>query len=93
MVFEGIVGLGLALLLAPAIAEFAKIRNRADRGFSWIAVSGVFFLFAATFSISAIQTGGYLEVLSSGKTLFEILGWIFALIGTIFVGYEMLLEK
>ena len=94
MVFEGMVGLGIAMLLAPAIAEYAKVRHKADKGFNWLATAGVFFLFAASFPV-AVTLGGYV----GGATwvgiasIFEVVGWLLALIGTIFVGYQMLFEK
>jgi hypothetical protein len=96
MVFEGLVGLGVALLLAPAFAEYAKIRKRAERGFNWLAASGVWFIFAATFGAGYATTlGGYLGATAWGGlgSIFEIIGWLFALIETIFVVYEMLVEK
>ncbi|MFQ6056456.1 MAG: hypothetical protein ACE5J3_10805 [Methanosarcinales archaeon] len=96
MVFEGMVGLGIALLLAPAIAEYAKLRHKADKGFAWLAVAGVFFLFASSFAV-ATKVGGYIDpslaTWGAIGSLFEVIGWILALIGTLFVGYEVLLEK
>jgi len=94
MVFEGMVGLGIALLLAPAIAEYAKIRHKADKGFNWIATSGVFFLFAASFTVAG-TLGGYVgePVWAGIGSIFEVVGWLLALIGTIFVGYQILFEK
>jgi len=93
MVFEGMVGLGIAMLLAPAIAEYAKIRHKADKGFNWIATSGVFFLFAASFDV-AKTLGTYLNTTWLGiGSIFEVVGWLLALIGTIFVGYQILFEK
>jgi len=93
MVFEGLVGLGVACLLAPAIAEYAKVRHKAERGFNWFAVAGVWFIFAAAFplvpTIAAFLTFGTFGVVD----IFTIVGWLFALIGTLFVGYETLVEK
>jgi len=91
MVFEGVIGLGIACLLAPAIAEFAKLRHKAEKGFSWLAVAGVFFLFSATFATvtAVVPMLGQLFL----EPLFQVIGWVLALIGTLFVGYEMLFEK
>jgi len=91
VLFEGLVGLGIACLLAPAIAEWAKFRGKADKGFNWIAVAGVFFLFAGVTG-AATSLAPYLAGIPVAA-VFEILGWLFALIGTIFVGYEVLVEK
>jgi hypothetical protein len=88
MVFETI-GLGVALLLAPAIAEYAKIRHKADKGFNWLAASGVFFLFASTFTVAGIWGLDQAVWMGIG-TVFEVVGWLLALVGTIFVGYQIL---
>lgn len=94
MVFEGIVGLGVALLLAPAIAEYGKVRHKAEKGFNWLAVAGVMFIFAASFAVPVIATeGAWLSAVKDVGPVFQILGWLFALIGVIFVGYEALLER
>jgi len=94
MVFEGLVGLGVAFLLAPVLAEWAKIRHKAEKGFNWFAVSGAFFLFAASFTIPSISgSGAIISVVAPLGTVFEIIGWLFGLIGAVFIGYETLLEK
>jgi len=94
MVFEGLVGLGVAFLLAPVFAEWAKLRHKAEKGFSWFAVAGAFFLFAATFAaVPSVGVTGILSVVAPLGTVFEIIGWLFALIGAVFIGYETLLEK
>lgn len=94
MVFEGLVGLGIACLLAPAIAEFGKFRKNAEKGFNWLAVAGVFFLFGGSFaSVGALSTYLGASIVLGLADLFSIIGWIFALIGTIFVGYEVLVER
>lgn len=96
MVFllEGLAGLGVASLLAVALAEWGKFRMRAEKGFNWIGLAGVWFLFAGSFAV-ATNLGGYI---GSGTfpvigSIFEIIGWIFALIGTLFAAYEVLVEK
>jgi len=96
MVLElsGLATLGIAFLLAVALAEWAKFRNKADKGFNWIALAGIWFLFAGTFSM-VTSLGSYLGAttfLGIGS-IFEIVGWIFALIGTLFAAYEVLVEK
>ncbi len=93
-VFGGLVDLGVALLLAVALAEYFKFRSKADKGFSWLAVSGVFFVFAGSFGV-ATTLGSYVgaQAWSSIGQLFEVLGWIFALVGTVFVAYQTLVER
>jgi len=93
-VIGDLVLLGLAFLLAPAIAEYANIRKKAERGFNWIAAAGVLFLFAGTLGSSVIpaslaETLGELYI----RELFYGVGWIFALIGAVLGAYEILTKK
>ncbi len=93
-VIGDLVLLGLAFLLAPAIAEYANIRKKAERGFNWIAAAGVLFLFAGTLGSSVIpaslaETLGELYI----RELFYVVGWIFALIGAVLGAYEILTKK
>jgi len=93
-VFGGLIDLGIAFLLSAAIAEYLKFRSVARKGFNWIILAGVFFLFAGTFQVST-SLSGYLgtTVWNGTAQLFEILGWLFALVGTLFVVYEAFIEK
>ena len=90
---SGFLDLGIVTLLAVAIADYFKWRTKADKGFTWLALAGIFFVFTGSFSEVTVFSG----FLASGWTwlgyLFEGLGWLFALIGTVFVGYETLIEK
>lgn len=93
MVFEGIVGVGVAILLGLALAEYSKWRSKAERGWNWLAVAGVWLIFAGTLSVvpalSGVLTWGTYGV----ADIFSVIGWIFALIGTLLVAYELLIEK
>lgn len=82
---------GLALLLAPAIAEHAKLRNKAEKGFTWMAVAGALILFSAVSAGDLTALAGVDLALLS--TVLGAVGWIVALVGTVFVGYEALMEK
>ena len=88
--FEGTLGLGVGFLLAVALAYYAKFK--AEKGFNWLGISAVFFLFSATFAAPAVGTylGSNINFL---RDIFELIGWLFALIATVFVAYETLLEK
>ncbi len=92
-VIGDLVLLGLAFLLAPAIAEYANIRKKAERGFNWISSAGVLFLFAGTLGSSvtpaSLGTLGELYI----RELFYVVGWIFALIGAVLGAYEILTKK
>lgn len=84
---------GVAFLLVVAFAEWAKVRRKSEKGFGWIAAAGVFFLFAGTLDVAVLPgLFPYLENLML-DTIFATIGWILALIGTLFIGYETLLEK
>jgi hypothetical protein len=94
MVFEAsAVDYGIALLLAVALAEYFKWRSKSE-GFKWLAVGGIWLLFAGSF-VAAPSLGAYIGATAwSGiAQIFEILGWLFALIGTLFIAYETLLSK
>ena len=93
-IFGGLVDLGIAFLLATVFAEYLKFRNVAKKGFNWLTLAGIFFIFAGTFPI-ATSLGGYLgtSVWNGLTQVFEILGWLFALVGTLFVVYEGFIEK
>ncbi len=86
--------MGLSFLLAVALAEIAKFRSKADKGFNWIAAGGVWLLFAGTF-VSTATLGGFLgsAVWDGLKAIFEIIGWLAALLGTLFVAYQVVIEK
>lgn len=100
MVFliEGVAGVGLALLLGVALAEWGKFRNKAEKGFNWIALGGVWTLFAGA-TAAAVQlkvldiASGLSSAIAPVGNVFGIVGWIFALIGTLFAAYEVLVEK
>ncbi len=85
MVFDmNLVWLGIALLLAPALGEMAKIRSKGEKGFTWIAAGGAMYLLAASFSfdIPNLSLG---TNLTWGTTLFSVIGLIAVLIGAIVV--------
>ena len=89
-------GIGLALLLTIALAELAKFRSRAEKGFNWLALGGALYVFAGATSVA---TSGFVgEILTASvidgiQKLIASLGWLAALIGTVFVAYQVLLEK
>ena len=80
-----LVYLAIALLLAPALGEIAKIRAKADKGFAWIAAAGALYLLAAAFSVDLGIVGVTAEQLAWGTAIFSVIGLIAALIGAIMV--------
>jgi hypothetical protein len=93
MVFEGLVGLGVAILLGLALAEYGKWRSKAEKGWNWLAVAGVWFIFAAALPVVPALSGVLVWGTYSVADIFSVIGWIFALIGTLLVAYELLVEK
>jgi len=89
-IFEPVtLSLGIGFLLAIALAEYAKWRHKAERGFSFLGLSAVFFLFAATFA-SPVATA-WLGSIVWLELAFEFIAWILALIAVIFIAYEIFL--
>jgi hypothetical protein len=95
MVFllEGLTGLGVAFLLGVALAEWAKFRVKAERGFNWIALAGVWFIFAGSLQVSSLGNFIGAGTAAGIGSIFDVAGWIFALIGTLFVFYEVIVER
>ena len=96
MVFaQPLVDVGRAMLLAYVFAEYCKFTRKAEKGFSWIALAGIWLIFAGLFPVTVATFGGYVgeSVWVGIGQIFEILGWLFALIGTLFVAYEVLVQK
>lgn len=82
--FEGTLGVGTALLIAVALAEIAKVRQRHERAFEWLTVAGVLFLAANVFSLPVVfsftaQANVYLV------QLFTALGKIAVIVSIIYL--------
>jgi lipid-A-disaccharide synthase-like uncharacterized protein len=86
--FDATLGLGVGFLLAVALAQYAKVKSA--KGWQLIGVAAAMFLFSAAWTAPAVVS--YLSSVALLKEVFELLGWLFALIGAIFVVYESLLE-
>lgn len=82
--------LAIAALLAPALAEIAKIRAKADKAFGWIAVAGVMFVLAATFTV--VDLSAYVPGLNMLTTLFSAIGLIAVLVGALWASVALLKE-
>ncbi|MBU3904591.1 MAG: hypothetical protein KJ906_00370 [Nanoarchaeota archaeon] len=79
------VWMGIALLLAPILAEYGKIKKKGDKGFIWLGAGGASYLLAAAFNLgigSAISIG---SAVTWGTTLFSVIGLLVTLIGVVFV--------
>lgn len=86
-----IVWLGLVCLLAPAIAQYAGVKKKMDKGLGWVAVAGLMFILAGAFDASVVTfwaTSDLGSVADGGLYLFQIIGWIFVLVGVISAAFE-----
>lgn len=75
-----ILWLGVALLLAPALAEIAKVEEK--RGFTWIAAGGVCYLLATAFMLD-IPNLALGSMLQWGTVLFSVIGLVTVVVGAI----------
>jgi len=83
----------LVCLLAPVLAKYAGIMERAKRGFSLIAGAGVLYLLAHSFGQTELVVDKAAELATYGSYLFGIIGWIFVLVGTLMVAYKLAMEE
>lgn len=87
--FTGLLDLALVTFAILLFAEYAKIRSAAAQGFSLIAASGILFLLAASFAeLSILQL--FATAAGYGRLLFEGLGWLLLLAGTLKAAYALL---
>ena len=86
-----VVWLGLVCLLAPAITQYAGVRKKAEKGYNWITIAGLMFILAGAFdpvTVTFWATSGLTEIVGWGMQLFQIIGWIFVLVGVLSVLFE-----
>ncbi len=89
-----LVDVGVGVLILVALAQYAKIRDKAEKGFNWLAASGAILLFSGLFEVAPALGNLIGSGIWSGLgSLFQIVGWIFALVGVCFVAYETIVEK
>lgn len=91
MVFEGTVGLGVAMLVVTALAEWAKYKQKRERAFKFLAGAGVFLVASAVFAL-APPFGEFAGVYSGLKSLLELLGVVLTLLAAVFLVYEGISE-
>jgi len=86
-----VVYLAVAALLAPALAEIAKIRAKAGRAFTFIAVGGILFIGSVAVSVSPL---GMMQqsLADSLASLFSIGGLIVVLIGVLLATAALIRE-
>ncbi|HJW97118.1 MAG TPA: hypothetical protein VJ485_03065 [archaeon] len=75
------------ILLAPVFAEFAKVRAKAARAFNMIVASGILFLLAMGFSVFVSIAS---PVAFYGAMLFDLIGFIFLLVGAVWAALTLM---
>jgi len=93
---EGLITLGIATVLVPVFFKYAGMEKNMERALGFLAGGGVLFLLAAAFSASNLSFWGYANltnVATNGTYLFEIVGWIFVLVGALLTSIRMLSSK
>lgn len=75
------------ILLAPVFAEYAKIRAKAARAFSFIAAAGVLFLLSLGFAVFGDIAS---PVAIYGAMLFDVVGFIFLLVGAVWAAVTLM---
>ncbi len=85
--------LAIAALLAPALAEMAKIRAKADKAFTWVAVGGVMFVLSASFALVDLSIVGIAASITAPLvSLFSIIGLVAVLVGSLMASIALLKE-
>ena len=83
--------LAIATMLAPVLAEYAKIRTKAERQYNFIAAAGIFFLVSIAFTANLFTNmlgGSYIF----GVYIFEFLGWLFLVVGAVWAVFSGLMK-
>ena len=77
----------VALLIAPVFAEYAKIRVKAEKAFSMVALAGLFLLLAGSFQVQFFNMAAGYSLYA--VYLFEFLGWLVLLIGVLWAATKL----
>lgn len=89
---NGLIDLGVAFLAAIALAEASNMRKKHETGFNMLAAGGVWMIFAGSLNVLPGYSGTLLNVFPIVE-VFSVIGWIFALLGTLLIGYETFMER
>lgn len=89
-IFGGLLDLVLLIFLVLVFAEYTKMRAKMDKQFKFIAGAAVLFLLAYSFMAGTLAVWGMVSGIVYAQYLFEFIGWIFLLIGTLWAAVEFL---
>lgn len=87
--FAGILDLALVCLLAPVLAQYAGLKDKATHGLSLVFGAGVLFLLAASFRMSEAFATSVPRMAELAGMLFDLIGWLFLLVGAILVAWKL----
>lgn len=89
--FGTLASLGIACLLVPVFAKYAEVKSSAEKGFSLIAGAGVLFILAQAFEVNVL-VNNVSQLSTWGSMLFQVIGWIFVLVGAIWAAWKLAVE-
>ncbi len=84
--------LAVAALLAPALAEMARIRTKAEKAFTWMAIGGVLFVVSAAFATVDLAAVGVAGLSTTLSAVFGVVGLLAVLVGALMASVGLLKE-
>lgn len=90
MIFGVLLDYVIVVFLVLVFAEYTKMRSKLDKQFAWIAGGAIWLLLAYLFTgvLEFMTFAGEIETYL--LYLFEVLGFLFVLIGAIMIGIKLL---
>jgi len=88
-IFGGLLDVVVVVFLVLVFAEYIKLRAKVDKPMKFLAASALMMLLAYSFGMS-VFTAYAGSVAAYGTQLFEILGWILLLVGTLWGTLELI---
>jgi hypothetical protein len=76
--------MSVAVFLIILFAKYGDIKKKAEKGFGFMAAGGLMFFVAATFSNLEVWTPILADNAIYATYIFEIVGWIFVIVGVIY---------
>ncbi|NOX71468.1 MAG: hypothetical protein GXO64_02095 [Candidatus Micrarchaeota archaeon] len=85
-----ILWLAIVSMLAPVFVGYGKLKVSIEKPLSFVMGAGLFFLLAVGFETALWATGQFAAYGPAGSMLFQFLGWLMLLIGTLWGVYNVL---
>lgn len=87
-IFGGLLDVVVVVFLVLVFAEYIKLRAKVEKPMKFLAASALLLLLAYSFGMSVFAYAG--GAAAYGTQLFEILGWIMLLVGTLWGTLELI---